>query len=282
MNERDAAALGEIVRLCDIGANLVARGREWYLGDADNVPGLAAESLIIKIGENVARLSVETTDRHPEVPWSLIKRMRDRLAHHYEGTDYEAVWDTLVVDLPTISRYVQSLATTGWEVRPIDLSDVAVVQRVLESNPEYTLRVSGTPPTATDAQDVLTAGPPGVAVTRKVDIGLWEHGSLVAFADVIRGWPSSDTAHVGLLMTDGARHGQGLGRRMHDAVLDLARSWPEITTLRLSVVDTNADRADAFWSRLGYRPTGEAKPYVSGCVESTARIWARPVGLDDR
>lgn len=109
MNARDAAALNEIVRLCGIGADLVARGHEWYVGDSDNVPGLAAESLIIKIGENVARLSATITDEHPEVPWSLIKRMRDRLAHHYEGTDYEAVWDTLVADLPTIGTYVRSL-----------------------------------------------------------------------------------------------------------------------------------------------------------------------------
>lgn len=109
MNERDAAALGEIVRLCSVGANLVTRGHAWYLGDPDNVPGLAAESLIIKIGENVARLSVDTTERHPEVPWSLIKRMRDRLAHHYDGTDYAAVWDTIVVDLPRINGYIRSL-----------------------------------------------------------------------------------------------------------------------------------------------------------------------------
>ncbi|WP_026552526.1 HepT-like ribonuclease domain-containing protein [Arthrobacter sp. H20] len=110
MNKRDGAALREILRLCGVGANLVARGDEWYLGDPDNVPGLAAESLIIKIGENVARLSEATTGRHPEVPWSLIKRMRDRLAHHYEGSDYGAVWDTMIVDLPAISRQIQSLS----------------------------------------------------------------------------------------------------------------------------------------------------------------------------
>ncbi|MEC5182454.1 HepT-like ribonuclease domain-containing protein [Arthrobacter sp. CG_A4] len=110
MNKRDDAALTEIVRLCGVGANLVARGNEWYLGDPNNVPGLAAESLIIKIGENVARLSDATTDRHPEVPWSLIKRMRDCLAHYSEGTDYGAVWDTMVVDLPAIGRYIQSLS----------------------------------------------------------------------------------------------------------------------------------------------------------------------------
>lgn len=109
MNGRDGAALTEIVRLCGVGANLVSRGHEWYLNDPDNVPGLAAESLIIQIGENVARLSADTTDRHPEVPWSLIKRMRDRLAHHYEGTDYGAVWDTLVSDLLTISGHIDVL-----------------------------------------------------------------------------------------------------------------------------------------------------------------------------
>lgn len=109
MNMRDEAALKEIVRLCGVGANLVARGDEWYLGDPDNVPSFPAESLIVKIGENVTRLSDAPTDQHPQVPWSLIKRMRDRLAHHYAGTDYGAVLDTLIVDLPVISGYIQSL-----------------------------------------------------------------------------------------------------------------------------------------------------------------------------
>jgi len=101
--------LREIVRLCDLGERLVARGRDWYLGDSDNVPGLAAESVIIKIGENVARMDTGVMVQHPEVPWSAIKRMRDRLAHHYEGTDYGAVWDTLVTDLPQIRAYIVAL-----------------------------------------------------------------------------------------------------------------------------------------------------------------------------
>lgn len=111
MNARDDAVLREIVRLCDVAAGLVARGHAWYAGDPENVPGLAAESLIIKIGENVARLSAEATGAHPDVPWSLIKRMRDCLAHHYEATDYEAVWDTLVSDLPTVVEQIRSIRT---------------------------------------------------------------------------------------------------------------------------------------------------------------------------
>lgn len=109
MNKRDLAALQEIARLCLVGEEMGARGHDWYSADPSNVPGLAAESVIIKIGENVSRLSVETTETHQEVAWSLIKRMRDRLAHHYEGTDYEAVWDTLIVDLPTVRAYIESV-----------------------------------------------------------------------------------------------------------------------------------------------------------------------------
>ena len=109
MNMRASQALREIIRLCGVGENLGSRGQAWFQGDPGYVPGLAAESLIIKIGENVARLSLETTQEHSGVPWSLIKRMRDRLAHHYEGTDHGAVWDTLVFDLPTIRDYIESI-----------------------------------------------------------------------------------------------------------------------------------------------------------------------------
>lgn len=109
MNERDRRSLQEIVRLCDDGAALAGRGHEWYVSDDLNTPGLAAESIIIKIGENVARLSDETIVANPQVPWSGIKRMRDRLAHHYEATDYDAVWATITVDLPRVRAAIASL-----------------------------------------------------------------------------------------------------------------------------------------------------------------------------
>lgn len=64
------------MRLCLVGEELASRGHAWYVGDASNVPGLAAESLIIKIGENVARLSAEVLVTHPEVSWSAIALAR--------------------------------------------------------------------------------------------------------------------------------------------------------------------------------------------------------------
>ncbi|MDQ0645834.1 uncharacterized protein with HEPN domain [Microbacterium natoriense] len=109
MSEKDERSLREILRLCDNGTRLAGRGHEWYISDELNTPGLAAESIIIKIGENVARLSDETIVANPQVPWSSIKRMRDRLAHHYEATDYDAVWATINVDLPRVRAAIASL-----------------------------------------------------------------------------------------------------------------------------------------------------------------------------
>lgn len=163
------------------------------------------------------------------------------------------------------------------EARLIDSSQTKAVQRILESNADYSRRVDGSVSGPTAADEVLSAHPPDATVSQKVDLGLWDGQELVAFSDVIVGWPTASVAHIGLLITDGARHGEGLGRMMHDAVIDLVGAKPEIQTMRLSIVDTNADLAEPFWVRLGYEPTGEAVPYLSGSVESKARIWMRPV-----
>jgi hypothetical protein len=107
--QRTLTALTELVRLTEIGARLVDRGHDWYVGDPENVPGFACESLIIKVGENVSRVDEKFEKDHPEVPWRVIKDMRNRLTHYYEATDYEIVWSTLEVDFPDISAMIRPL-----------------------------------------------------------------------------------------------------------------------------------------------------------------------------
>lgn len=112
-DERTYAALAEILRLCAVAERLVARGSQWYTSDPDNVPGLAAESLVVKVGENVSRVSEACKQDHPQVPWRDIKDMRNRLAHYYEGTDYQIVWDTLATDFPAVAQSLRELLEPG-------------------------------------------------------------------------------------------------------------------------------------------------------------------------
>lgn len=162
------------------------------------------------------------------------------------------------------------------KVRKVRPADVSALQRLMLSNPGYARRVQGGAVGADAAREVLAALPPGVERDQKWGLGVWEGDLLVAFADVIVGWPDPSSAHIGLLMTDGAREGQGLGRTLHTAIVQELLELRTVETLRLSIVDTNAAVAEPFWIKMDYSATGEAVPYESGAVSSTARIWVRP------
>jgi len=158
-----------------------------------------------------------------------------------------------------------------------DARDIAALQALLESAPDYARRITGKDPQPSDAREVLTALPPGLEIGRKLAIGLWceRTEALLGFADVLRGWPRPAVAHIGLLVVHGAHRGTGVGRALHDVVVEQGLAWGEIDTLRLGIVATNATVAEPFWRSCGYAPTGEVKPYAAGTVTSSTAIWER-------
>jgi uncharacterized protein with HEPN domain len=68
----------------------------------------AAMSLLV-IGETCRRLSDATRRDAPEVPWSAIVSMRNRIAHGYESVDHRIVWRILVEDLPALAVAIRRL-----------------------------------------------------------------------------------------------------------------------------------------------------------------------------
>src|ERR1039457_7577925 len=54
------------------------------------------------IGEAAARLPDETRAAHPEIPWSNMIGMRNRLVHGYFDVDLDVVWNTVNRSLPPL------------------------------------------------------------------------------------------------------------------------------------------------------------------------------------
>jgi uncharacterized protein with HEPN domain len=52
------------------------------------------------IGEAVKRLSEEIREKHPEIKWSSLAKMRDRLIHQYDKIESIILWDTIKKELP--------------------------------------------------------------------------------------------------------------------------------------------------------------------------------------
>lgn len=104
---RDEKALREFLEFAAVGARLVARGREAY--DRDEMLRLAAEAILHKIGEAVARLSDHVTAGHPQVNWRPMKGMRNVVAHDYGAIDHDMVWNALADSLPREASKVRNI-----------------------------------------------------------------------------------------------------------------------------------------------------------------------------
>ncbi|WP_350279534.1 GNAT family N-acetyltransferase [Kribbella sp. HUAS MG21] len=133
------------------------------------------------------------------------------------------------------------------ELRPITPEDVDAVQELLESDPGYAERITGYPPGASDAQSLLMMRPESLPEESKVVLGAFEADQLVAVVDLLRGFPNDHTAFIGLLEVHATHQGRGYGRTTYQLAQQYVETtWPEIRTMRLAVVDTNAQVATGF------------------------------------
>ncbi|MFI5691943.1 GNAT family N-acetyltransferase [Kribbella sp. NPDC051586] len=163
-------------------------------------------------------------------------------------------------------------------LRAIAPGDVDALQELVESDPGYTERITGYPPGASDAQSLLMMRPEGLPEESKVVLGAFAADRLVAVVDVLRGFPNDHTAFIGLLEVHAKYQGLGCGGTTYGLVERYVGStWREIRTLRLAVVDTNAQVATGFWERQGFEPTGEERPYRYDKLESVARLYEKPL-----
>jgi uncharacterized protein with HEPN domain len=69
---------------------------------ADRRTILAVNYSFAVIGEAAGNVPAEVVARHPAVPWSHMRRMRNVLIHDYPGVNLTIVWETARDDLPPL------------------------------------------------------------------------------------------------------------------------------------------------------------------------------------
>ena len=86
--------------IAEIGAFTAGMTREQFAQDKRTIK--AVELNFIIIGEAAGQVPEEIQQSHPEVPWKVMKAMRNRLVHVYFDADLQIVWETVVADLPPL------------------------------------------------------------------------------------------------------------------------------------------------------------------------------------
>ena len=146
-------------------------------------------------------------------------------------------------------------------------TELQELQRVLEEAPTYSHRLTGGPPGPAEAQSLYTALPEGKSYDDKFVFGVYLEEAMVGCVDLIRGYPNAATAMLGLLLISERHQHRGVGRSTYALVEQFAQSWAGCDRLRIAVVRSN-DEVLPFWTKLGFEPTGEVKPYRCGAVVS--------------
>ncbi|MGA1263840.1 MAG: DUF86 domain-containing protein [Prochlorothrix sp.] len=108
MNPRDRASLQDMLKAADRASSFTAK-MSYASFEADIQAQSAVLYQIIIIGEAVKRLSPDFRSQHPEVSWSAIAGMRDKLVHDYDGVEVERVWSTLQTNIPALIGQLQTI-----------------------------------------------------------------------------------------------------------------------------------------------------------------------------
>jgi len=75
--------------------------------DKDWITTLALVRLLEVIGEAANRVPNEEQSLHPEIPWTEIISLRNRLIHGYDAIDFSILWQIVSQDLDPL---IESLA----------------------------------------------------------------------------------------------------------------------------------------------------------------------------
>ena len=106
---RDEAVLLDMInaaqRIIDFKQGM---DRQGFLEDAKTQSAILHQLMVL--GEACKRLSTETRDRAPQIPWRLIAGMRDNLIHEYDDVDLEETWKTADRDVPALIAELRRLS----------------------------------------------------------------------------------------------------------------------------------------------------------------------------
>ena len=103
---RDALFLAEMIDAAEQSIRLV-EGRDVDAFGSDRTARDALLWNFLVIGEAATKVSDDTRDAHPEVPWRLASALRNRIVHGYWSIDLDIVHSTATQVLPRLVEHLR-------------------------------------------------------------------------------------------------------------------------------------------------------------------------------
>lgn len=154
---------------------------------------------------------------------------------------------------------------------PSSPEDCEVLQKLHFDVPVFYQSAFGAPAHGNEAQDTFFDLPPGKQLEDKFVIGYFLERELVGCTELLRCFPDSQTAYIGLLLVSELHQGRGFGRQILQRIFEISASWG-CAFIRLAVISTNI-KGYSFWIKAGFQEINR-KPYPNAL--GPAIIMQRP------
>lgn len=118
MNKSDRQRLLHIRSYCQDVADFIERfGNDFEIFCRDRAYSSAVSMCVLQIGELANGLSSEFREEtKADMPWSMIRGMRNWLAHAYAEMDESIIWETATNDIPILLQFCEKTLQQDREV----------------------------------------------------------------------------------------------------------------------------------------------------------------------
>jgi len=116
MNRSDRVVLKKIIKYADqmqLSVDEISQSYDKFLGSSTARNAVAM--CILQIGELANKLTKEFRITYNGMPWNFIVNMRHRMAHDYDESDIEIIWNTAIEDVPGLKDYCQKVLDEAGE-----------------------------------------------------------------------------------------------------------------------------------------------------------------------
>lgn len=81
-----------------------------YTSFSENEEKIDATVFVIsQVGELVKNISEETINKYPNIEWIVIKNLRNKIVHDYEGIKLNFIWDILQNDITKLKEDLEKI-----------------------------------------------------------------------------------------------------------------------------------------------------------------------------
>lgn len=108
----------------------------------------------------------------------------------------------------------------------------------------------------------LTAVPPGIDLSKKTYVALYEKNRCIAVLDFIEGFPEENIGYLGLFMLDKEVQGKGVGKDIFSKLFEVSTK-KGFEIIELACYETNK-KGLSFWSKMGFCEVRKSKRETDG------------------